>query len=907
MTHQTLVPTVNHYDPEDGWTKTTCAYCGVGCGVEVKARANSRVLDVRGDQSHPANYGRLCSKGLALGETVGEEGRLLHPSIEGVRTSWPEALSHVADQFNEVIRQHGAESVAFYVSGQLLTEDYYVANKLMKGFIGSGNIDTNSRLCMSSSVAGHKRAFGSDTVPGCYEDLEQADMLVLTGSNLAWCHPVLYQRIKAVKQQRPDFKIVVIDPRRTDTCDLADLHLAIAPGTDVALFNGLLAHLAQHGIVDEDYIQSHTEGFTEALVTAMGHASNRRTLATRLGVDDHQLETFFQWFADTPKVVTVYSQGVNQSSAGTDKVNSIINCHLATGRIGQPGSGPFSVTGQPNAMGGREVGGLATTLAAHMEFDNREHVQLVQDFWGSERLARGPGLKAVDMFDAIESGKIKAVWIMATNPAMSLPNADKVRRALEKCPLVVVSDCMADTDTARLANVLLPATGWAEKSGTVTNSERRISRQRAALPALGEARPDWWIITQVAQRMGFSEAFGYQSEADIFREYVALTAYRNDGTRNLDLSFYQGLTDAEYQQMLPRQWPVRKGADIGRNAKRLFGDGVFSTPSGRANFVTVSHRPPKTQVDSEYPLVLNTGRIRDQWHSMTRTGLSARLSGHSPEPFVNIGAQDAARYQLQDGALADVTSHWGSVRVRVQVSDQCQKGQIFMPMHWNDVFASKARVCALIGENLDPISGQPENKFTPVKVSPWQGKSEAILVMRDRRPDLDCDYWAAQPIEGGTLYHIASRRSPAELDAYLQSLCPGSAESAQHLTFGHPEQGEFRHAVLRQQQLLAAYALAKSFGDKEFSWLGQLLTPALDGGALGALFKGEPSASLAGGRLVCACKQVGYKTLCDAIRTQNLGSVSELCAVTQAGTGCGSCLPELEQIVAEEKADATAA
>jgi assimilatory nitrate reductase catalytic subunit len=907
MTQENLVPIINHYDSQDGWIKTTCAYCGVGCGVEVKPRPDSRALAVRGDSSHPANYGRLCSKGLALGETVGEEGRLLHPSINGVRTQWDDTLRYVAQQFSETVRDHGPDAVAFYVSGQLLTEDYYVANKLMKGFIGSGNIDTNSRLCMSSSVAGHKRAFGSDTVPGCYEDLEQADLLVLTGSNLAWCHPVLYQRIKAVKKTRPELKVVVIDPRRTDTCDLADLHLAINPGTDVALFNGLLAHLVQRGAVDDDYIQNHTEGFNEALVSALEEASNRRALATRLGILDDQLKMFFNWYTDTPKVVTVYSQGVNQSSAGTDKVNSIINCHLATGRIGLPGSGPFSVTGQPNAMGGREVGGLATTLAAHMDFDNAENLQLVQEFWGAERLACAPGLKAVDMFDAIESGKIKAVWIMATNPVMSLPQADKVKRALQKCPLVVVSDCMADTDTVRLAKVLLPAAGWGEKSGTVTNSERRISRQRQALPTLGEARPDWWIISQVAQRMGFVDAFGYRSEADIFREYVALTAYGNGGSRDLDLSYYEGLSDAEYQWMPPRQWPIRKDADIGRSAKRLFGGGVFFTPTGRANFVAVSYRPPKAAVDSEYPLVLNTGRIRDQWHSMTRTGLSARLGGHMPEPFMNICALDAARYHLKDGELADVSSRWGSIRVRVQIIDHCRQGQIFIPMHWGDVFASNARVCALVGANLDPISGQPENKFTPVKVIPWKGKSEAVLVVREKPLQLDCDYWAARRIDGGTLYYIASRRSPAELDVYLQSLCPDTPESAQHLSFGHPERGEFRHAVLRQQQLLAAYALAKSFGDKQFNWLGQLLTPELDGAAMGALFKGEPSAGLTGGRLVCACKQVGHNTLCDAIRAQNLSTVADVCSATQAGTGCGSCLPELEQIIAQEMTGANAA
>lgn len=906
MNQQSLIAS-NLSSSEDDWVKTTCAYCGVGCGIEAKAEPGSRTLEVRGDASHPANYGRLCSKGLALGETVGEEGRLLYPTVDGQRVSMPDALQTVAQGFIDTMVEHGPDSVAFYVSGQLLTEDYYLANKLMKGFIGSGNIDTNSRLCMSSSVAGHKRAFGSDTVPGCYADLEQADLLVLTGSNLAWCHPVLYQRVKAAKQQRPAMKVVVIDPRRTDTCDLADLHLPIQPGTDVALFNGLLAHLAQQGVINDDYVQSHTENFTETLVCAMGEASNRRALAARLGIEDRDLETFFQWFSATEKTVTVYSQGVNQSSAGTDKVNSIINCHLATGRIGLPGAGPFSVTGQPNAMGGREVGGLANTLAAHMDFDNPEHWELVRKFWSSERLAQKPGLKAVDMFDAIDSGQIKAVWIMATNPVMSLPDADKVKRALKKCPLVVVSDCVADTDTIRCADVLLPAAGWAEKSGTVTNSERRISRQRAILPAAGEARPDWWLISQVGQRMGFKEAFNYQSEAEIFREYAALTARDNDGSRDLDLGLYQDLSEADYQQLPPRQWPLKLGADLGQTSERMFGDGVFFTPSGRANFVPVTYRKPLSALSNDFPLVLNTGRIRDQWHSMTRTGLSARLCGHIPEPFVSIHPQDASRYLLKDKGLAQVSSTWGKVRVRVEISDQCRPGQLFIPMHWTDLLASEARVCALVAPNLDPHSGQPENKYTPVQIAPWKGRSEAMLAVREKLPELDCGYWATQKIEGGYLYFIASDRSPTELDDFLQQLCPASTDSAQHLTFGHSERGEFRHAVMQEGRLLAAYALAADFGRTDYQWLGQLLSSEFESAAMGALFRGQPSESMSQGKLVCACKQVGYNSLCKAVREQNLDSVAELSAATSAGTGCGSCIPELEQILAREAADASAA
>jgi len=499
-----------------GEVRTTCPYCGVGCGVLASAGADYTV-SVRGDPQHPANYGRLCSKGAALGETVDLDGRLLHPEIHGQRVSWETALDHVAAGFCRIIAEHGPDAVAFYVSGQLLTEDYYVANKLMKGFIGSANIDTNSRLCMSSSVAGHKRAFGSDTVPGCYEDLEQAELLVLVGSNTAWCHPVLFQRIRAAKEQHPERKIIVIDPRRTATCDITDLHLPVKSGSDAVLFNGLLTYLFQNGRVDFNYLEAATEGYGQALQAARDSAPSIPVVAAACGLPEEDIARFYQLFARTERVVTVYSQGVNQSSSGTDKVNAIINCHLATGRIGRPGMGPFSVTGQPNAMGGREVGGLANQLAAHMDFDDPQQVDSVRRFWRAPNMATQPGLKAVDMFRAVDEGLIKAIWIMATNPVVSLPDADRVREALRKCELVVVSDCVATTDTTACAQVLLPAAAWGEKDGTVTNSERRISRQRTFLPPPGEAKPDWWMVCEVAKRLEYGEAFSFQSPAQIFR------------------------------------------------------------------------------------------------------------------------------------------------------------------------------------------------------------------------------------------------------------------------------------------------------------------------------------------------------------------------------------------------------
>ncbi|MER8577060.1 molybdopterin-dependent oxidoreductase, partial [Mesorhizobium sp. M1374] len=503
---------------------------------------------------HPANFGRLCSKGSALAETIDLDGRLLHPEIHGRRAGWDEALDLVASTFSQTIAEHGPDSVAFYVSGQLLTEDYYVANKLMKGFIGSANIDTNSRLCMASSVAGHRRAFGADTVPGTYEDLELSDLIVLVGSNLAWCHPVLYQRIAAAREKRPEMKIVLIDPRRTMTADIADMHLAIAPDGDVALFTGLLAYLGQHNALDRAYITAHTTGFGQALFAAS--ALDLAGTAAATGLSEDELGRFYGLFAATAKTVTVYSQGVNQSSSGTDKVNAIINCHLATGRIGKPGAGPFSVTGQPNAMGGREVGGMANMLAAHMEIENPEHRDRVQRFWNAPTIAQKPGLKAVEMFQALADGRIKALWIMATNPVDSMPDADAVEAAIMACPFVVVSDVLSQTDTVRHAHVRLPAAAWGEKDGTVTNSERRISRQRAFLPVPGEARPDWRIVAEVGKRMGFGEAFSYAAPAEVFAEHAALSGFENDGARDFDIGAYVGVDAEGYEALEPFQWPA---------------------------------------------------------------------------------------------------------------------------------------------------------------------------------------------------------------------------------------------------------------------------------------------------------------------------------------------------------------
>ncbi|MGB5444596.1 MAG: molybdopterin-dependent oxidoreductase [Psychromonas sp.] len=884
------------------WTKTTCAYCGVGCGVEAKPNKQG-LLDIRGDQDHPANYGRLCSKGMALGETVVHEGRLLTPEINGVESNWEDALSLVADKFSQTIQEYGPDSVAFYVSGQLLTEDYYLANKLMKGFIGSGNIDTNSRLCMSSSVAGHKRAFGADVVPVCYDDLEKTDMVVITGSNLAWCHPVLFQRLKAAKALRPDLFIVLIDPRKTATCEIADLHLAIQPGADVALFNGLLAYLAKNNVIDKDYIGQYTQGFDSTLVSAIEECRDHDQFLKRLGIQAEQLDIFYNRFALTEKVMTIYSQGVNQSSQGTDKVNSIINCHLATGRIGKEGMGPFSVTGQPNAMGGREVGGLANTLAAHMEFGCLEDHQRISDFWKTKQLATKPGLKAIELFDAINDGTVKAVWIMATNPVVSLPDSNKIKAALKKCPLVVVSDCIKETATSAFADVLLPAQGWSEKSGTVTNSERRISRQRRILPTPGLGKPDWWIISEVAKKMGFGDAFDYNHEGQVFDEYVKMTALgnRERHLRALNLIGLADLSAADYHKLSPQQWPVLEYQKTPVN-QRLFTDNLFFTANQKAQLIPVSHQLPLSSCSEDYPFALNSGRIRDQWHTMTRTGLSSRLSAHIPEPLVTMNPSDAAEQQLQKGQLVNLNSARGELLLRLDISADIEQGQLFMPIHWNDKTASKANSCALIEANFDKYSGQPEFKFTPVKLTAWEYKSEAWLLSRSLMDLSEFDYWVKQKVDAGYLYRIACTASPLALTVKLSNLILNSGGKTLSNSPSEKSQNPiYRYANIVQEQMQHAYIVGKNLQEQDLDWLQSLLDESVDSSIERSILSGQVEGKLACGKTVCACKQVGEKTIKNAIVEQRLDSLEAVSQYTGAGTGCGSCLSDVEKILIECK------
>ncbi len=881
--------------------KTTCPYCGVGCGVLASVNQAGGVT-IKGDPEHPANYGRLCSKGAALADTLGTEGRLLYPEVEGTAHSWDNALDYTAQQLNSIIAEHGPNAVAFYVSGQLLTEDYYVVNKLMKGFIGSANIDTNSRLCMSSAVAAHKRAFGSDSVPCAYEDLEQADLITLVGSNTAWCHPVLYQRIAKARKENPNLKVVVIDPRKTATCDIADLHLPVSPGSDNYLFNGLLAYLDKNHYSDQEFIENSTEGLDAALAAAHAQVPDLASVANKCAVEQVLVEQFFQLYATTDRSVTVFSQGINQWSYGTDKGNSIINCHLLTGRIGKPGMGPFSFTGQPNAMGGREVGGLANQLAAHMNLNDPQHRELVKNFWQAPVVAEEEGLKAVEMFDAIAAGDIKAVWIMATNPAVSMPNADKVRAALAKCELVIVSDCMRETDTSRYANVLFPARSWGERDGTVTNSERRISRQRAFLSSSGAAQPDWWIISQVAQRMGYSDAFNYEKPADIFQEHAALSAYDNQGERDFNLAGLSKLDEDEYQQLLPVQWPV---AEQDQGTARLFENGKFFTPSGKAQFIAVAEHLPANTVNEDYPLVLNSGRIRDQWHTMTRTGKSARLSGHIYEPFVTLHPNDALQIGVVEGSLARVKSQWGEIIVRAHVSAEQRKGDVFAPMHWNDQYASKSYVDALVNPAVDPISGQPEFKHTPVRVEPYQANWYGFLLTRRRLPLEAASYWSCSKGDQLWRYEIAGEATPDNWTDTARGLLCQAADKVEWIEYHDRGVNRYRAARMENDQLESCIFIGPDYALPERDWLVSLFTEReLQEQDRRSILTGKSaSGQHDAGRTVCACFGVGKNILINKIRQHGLATAEAVGEMLQAGTNCGSCVPEIKGLIAETLRD----
>ena len=866
-------------------TRTTCPYCGVGCGLLV-LQDDAGQVTIKGDPEHPANYGRLCTKGSALGETIDLNGRLLMPQIGKRKAGWDEAINCVATAFADAIRDHGPDSVAIYGSGQLLTEDYYVANKFMKGFVGSANIDTNSRLCMASTVAGHKRAFGSDTVPGTYEDLEQADLVVLVGSNLAWCHPVLYQRLAAAKAQRPQMRVINIDPRRTATSDLADQHLSIAPGSDVALFNGLLTAIEASGAVDAKFVAAHVDGLREALPDAQLDAED---VAETTGLNAAELESFYTAWVKTERVVTVFSQGVNQSIVGVDKVNAIINCHLATGRIGRPGMGPFSVTGQPNAMGGREVGGLSNMLACHLALEDGTHRDAVQKHWQAPTIARQPGLKAVDLFRACADGRIKALWIMSTNPAVSMPEADAVREAIKATPFVAVSDMFGNTDTAKLADVVLPAAGWGEKSGTVTNSDRTISRQRAFMPVPGEARPDWRIICDVAKAMGWADAFDYDQPAAIFREHAALSGIASGLGVDFDIGGLAGMTDAEYEAHLPKRWPVNANS----GDERFFANGGFFTPNKRGKIVPVKHRGLAASSLPSGSLRLNTGRVRDHWHTMTRTARSPRLNRHIAEPYVEVNPADAARLGLRPADIARIIGEHGEAVARVLVTDRVRESELFMPMHWTEAFSSAGRIGPLIASSVDPISGQPELKGSVCKIEPFAAKWYGFVVARGSlTTPLPADYWAAAPMLNGWRAEIASLSDAEDLTLLAGELFGTGGD---FVSFTDTAQGKDRVACIRDGTVEGVIFRSATpvIVDR------QTTTDALFARAeLGEILAGVPTIDRPDpGPIVCSCFAVGVNTINNAVAKHNASSLERLGELVLAGTGCGACRPELNTIL----------
>ncbi|OTG65456.1 nitrate reductase [Acinetobacter silvestris] len=909
--------TESHTDNNIKTTDSTCPYCGVGCGVTAKVQMGSlgQKVTITGNIHHPANFGKLCIKGSNLADTLGLESRVLQPMLgrkaQRQISDWDTVTTKIAEQFQHCIDEYGRESVAFYVSGQLLTEDYYVANKFVKGYLGTANIDTNSRLCMSSAVAAHKRAFGEDIVPASYQDFEHTDMVVLVGSNTAWCHPVLYQRIMRAKEER-DLFVVVIDPRFTATCEAADLHLPILIGQDVALFNGLLQYLYQNGKADVNFVTMHTQGLTAALDSSHSESSIY-DVAQKTGISLEKLELFYQKFTQTEKVMTLFSMGVNQSSQGVNKANSIINCHLLTGKIGKLGAAPFSMTGQPNAMGGREVGGLANMLAAHMEIENPKHQQLVQEFWKSPYIAQKAGLKAVDLFEAVESGRIKAIWIMATNPVVSLPNADQVKRALEKCEFVVMSDICAETDTTQYADVLLPALAWGEKEGTVTNSERRISRQNAFLAVPEQCKADWWSISQVAKKMGF-DGFDFTSSHDIFKEHAQLSAYQNvqpiDRTDDSIFRYFNlsGLTDlsiTDYQNLAPIQWPVWSSEQKEDAVARLYADGHFSHADGKAKFIATSVVDPVHQTDSEYPLILNTGRIRDQWHTMTRTGLSANLSTHKAEPYCEVHPQDALKFGLKDTELVEVKSAWGSCVLRVVLSDKIRRGQVFASIHWTEQTASDARIGKVVNPVVDAISGEPEFKHTPVIIQPFYTQWQGVLYVRQgfehyTKNAVDKMVWWTKIITAkATRYELADRRKISATTEKLKELLAFEDESFEWLNVEDPSAYISHNIVLRDGILIASLYIAPKALLPDRDWIASLFKrERLSAMHRKALLAGQPmSMGNSEGALVCSCFKVGKNRMIETIKAKNITDEKQVTACLKAGGNCGSCLPEIRGLI----------
>ncbi len=854
--------------------KTTCPYCGVGCGIDVFRDVDG--IRVAGDKSHPANRGQLCIKGTTLVETLDAPERLTSPRVDGQATTWPVATGAVAERIRQTIAQYGPESVAFYLSGQLLTEDYYVANKLIKGFIGSPHVDTNSRLCMASAVAAQKRAFGEDVVPGNYKDLELADVVVLVGSNAAWTHPVLFQRMLQAREQNldknPDKKIIVIDPRRTDTAEMADLFLQIRPGTDAYLYSALFRYLHERGAMSSlELLKPQFQETLDACPTA-----TMAEVASYCGVSESVLRSFFLLFSRNERVVTFYSQGINQSRTGTDNANAIINCHVASGRFGRPGATAFSVTGQPNAMGGREVGGLATQLAAHMDFDDPADIDRVRRFWHAPNLVSRGGHRAIDMFKAIERGEIRFLWVMATNPLVSMPEASRWERALQRCDTVVVSDCVANTDTLRLADIQLPAAGWGEKDGTVTNSERMISRQRAFLPPLGEARPDWWIVTRVAHELGYGEMFDYGSPHDIFVEHAALSAFENNGARHFNLVGLKSLSQSEYETLAPVRWPV---LDDRQGTERV---------DVAASVVPVQ----PTEEKSGKGYVLNTGRLRDQWHTMTRTAISRTLLQSSLEPCVEIHPDDALELSVADGALVELENDGASNLFRVRVSDAVATGSVFAPIHFSRTNARRSRVDDVVAARHDPVSGQPALKHARVRVRRCDVTHYHMGLTAGPVDMGGCHYWVQHRLANCYL----SIGANVEPDAIRRELTHRHGAPVQ--IYSDPANGDERWSFAEDDRLAAVWFSSAMPLSESPWWLADQMGAVLSEADWQGVLFGRPPGIAKRGNMICSCFQVTDAEIRTAIAA-GAESVAALGQTLKCGTNCGSCVPQISRLLAD--------
>jgi assimilatory nitrate reductase catalytic subunit len=888
---------------------SVCCYCGTGCGVLIEADAG-KITGVRGDPAHPANQGKLCTKGATLALSAQASGRALYPELRTDRASprrqvsWDTALDHVADTFRAVIREHGPDAVAFYVSGQLTTEAYYVFNKLAKGLVGTNNVDTNSRLCMSSAVAGYKATLGADAPPGCYDDIDHAGTIFIAGSNTAYAHPILFRRIEAARQANPNLKLVVVDPRRTDTANEADLHLAILPGTDVALYHAMLNVMLWDELIDRDAIAAHTEGW-EALRDRVRDYTPEK-VAPICGVAAGDIVQAARWFAKGP-TLSLYCQGLNQSTCGVDKNAALINLHLATGQIGKPGAAPLSLTGQPNAMGGREVGGMANMLSAHRDLDDPGHRAEVARLWGVDAVPATPGKTAVEMFDAVKRGEIRAIWIACTNPAQSLPDQKQVHEALRTAECVVLQEAFADTETAPFADVLLPAATWGETDGTMTNSERCISRVHAAVPPPGEARADWEIVCDFARRMmpeAGARLFPYDSVEAVFNEHRETTR-----GRDLDITgLSYALLDAA-----PQQWPFPEGATAG--TARLYADGVYPTASGRARFHAEPYRPVAEAIDARYPLHLNTGRLRDQWHAMSRTGRVARLFAHADTPVLAMNARDMELRRLKQGELVRVKSRRGEVVVVAEASDSVRPGQCFLPMHWGARFMGGLGVNALTLPLFDPVSKQPEFKHAAVQVAkaelPWR---MAALAVGDGAKLLDavqpllraCDY-AAAGLAGRDRDVLTLRLAHTQPlpDAMLAALdaALGLDDPLAVMHYQDNPRGISKRVRVESGKVTAARLTGETAA---FEWLRDVIVEGVDAASLRAWMLApvaRPPAGGAGrGRVVCNCLNVAEPDIVAAIAAG--ADLAALQSNLKCGTECGSCVPELKRLIAGNRAAA---